>query len=357
MDPLCKFQSLVNEELDGILLTSRENRRYCTGYDVAEGMALITKTGSRYYYTDSRYLEAAQQNLRAFTVIPVTAQQSYSHRIAQAAQELNLRRLGFEEEDWSVGDYLRFQQTLKLDWSPVQRELDRFRQVKEPEELVWMRKAQAITDKTFSQLLTVIAPGMTEKDLEAELIYRLYRNGAEGLSFDPIVVSGPNTSLPHGVPGLRKLQPGDFVTMDFGCLSGGYCSDMTRTVALGFVTPEMERVYETVLRAQKTAIGVSRAGMTGRQIDDAARTVIQEAGYGAYFGHGYGHSLGLKIHENPNCNPSNDQPIPAGAVCSAEPGIYLPGRFGVRIEDVVIFREDGVEDITGSPKELQILSC
>ena len=167
--------------------------------------------------------------------------------------------------------------------------------------------------------------------------------------------SGPNTSMPHGVAGSRVLQDGDFVTMDFGVLYQGYCSDMTRTVALGHATEEMRKVYDTVLRAQLAGIAASHAGASGKSVDGAARDIITEAGYGPYFGHSYGHSLGLEIHEAPNCTPRNENPIPAGAVCSAEPGIYIPGKFGVRIEDVVIFREGGCEVITHSPKELTIL--
>jgi Xaa-Pro aminopeptidase len=218
-----------------------------------------------------------------------------------------------------------------------------------------MREAQAITDKAFTEVCKRIRVGMTEKELCAELIYCLYKNGAEGLSFAPIVVAGPNSSMPHGVPGERKLQPGDFITMDFGVLYKDYCSDMTRTVALGYATDEMKRVYETVLKAQLAGIAITKAGVTGQAIDGAARKLIADAGYGAYFGHGYGHCLGLQIHEAPNCNPSNDKPMPAGCVSSAEPGIYLPGKFGVRIEDCVIIREDGVEDLAHSPKELIIL--
>ena len=176
-----------------------------------------------------------------------------------------------------------------------------------------------------------------------------------GLSFSPIVVSGPNTSLPHGVAGERVLREGDFITLDFGVLYHGYCSDMTRTVALGYATEEMKAVYATVLKAQTTAIAATKAGMVGRDIDAIARKVITDAGYGPYFGHGYGHSLGLEIHEQPNPNPGNPNPMPAGAICSAEPGIYLPGKFGVRIEDVVIITEEGAIDITKSPKELIVI--
>ena len=218
-----------------------------------------------------------------------------------------------------------------------------------------MRKAQAIADKAFSEVCTRIKAGMTEKQLQAELIYCLYKNGGEGLSFDPIVVSGPNTSLPHGVAGDRVICEGDFVTMDFGVLYGGYCSDMTRTVAVGFATEEMEKVYNTVLQAQLAGIAATKAGVMGKDVDAAARKVITDAGYGTYFGHGYGHSLGMEVHEAPNCNPSGQTVMAENVVSSAEPGIYLPGKFGVRIEDVVIFKDGGCENITKSPKNLIIV--
>ena len=169
------------------------------------------------------------------------------------------------------------------------------------------------------------------------------------------MVSGPNTSLPHGVPGERRLQKGDFITMDFGALYMGYCADMTRTVALGYATEEMRKVYNTVLEAQLAGLAASKAGVPGKDVDAAARKVITDAGYGPYFGHGYGHSLGLEVHESPSPNGANAEGMPVNCVTSAEPGIYLPGKFGVRIEDVVIMKEDGVEDITHSPKNLIIV--
>ena len=238
---------------------------------------------------------------------------------------------------------------------PFNGKINGFRGVKEEWELALMRKAQEITDKAFAEIVTRIKPGMTELELQAELIYCLYKNGGQGLSFDPIVVSGPNTSLPHGVAGERVIREGDFITMDFGVLYQGYCSDMTRTVALGYATDEMKKVYETVLEAQLAGIAASKAGVPGKDIDGAARKVIEDAGYGPYFGHGYGHSLGLEVHESPSPNGGNAEGMPVNSVASAEPGIYLPGKFGVRIEDVVIFKEDGCEDITHSPKNLIIL--
>ena len=181
---------------------------------------------------------------------------------------------------------------------------------------------------------------MTEREVAAELVYRMLRHGSEGNSFDPIVVTGAKTSMPHGVPGDKVIQAGDFVTMDFGCLKDGYCSDMTRTVAVGYATDEMKNVYDIVLKAQLAGIAAARAGVLGKEIDAAARKVIADAGYGEYFGHGFGHCLGLDIHEPPFAGPTGEAPLPAGSLSSAEPGIYLPGRFGVRIEDVMIIRED-----------------
>ena len=222
-------------------------------------------------------------------------------------------------------------------------------------EIALMTKAQEITDRAFSEILKFIQPGMTEQEIAAKLQYDMLRFGAEKMSFDPIVVSGPNGSLPHGIPSAKQVQQGEFITMDFGCKYGGYCSDMTRTVALGEPTGEMRKVYQTVLEAQLAGIAVTKAGVPGKSIDAAARKVIEDAGYGEYFGHGYGHSLGIEIHESPNANTREETLLPVGAVVSAEPGIYLPGKFGVRIEDVTVLTADGCMVLTKSPKELIIL--
>ncbi len=354
MKNLEKYLTLLDAQADGLLLTSRYSRHYGAQFDIAEGVAIVTKAGCR-YFTDSRYIESAQKNLQGFEVLPVDRANNYHKRINDAIADFGVSTLGYEEDYLTVREFLGYEKNLHAKLIPMCQKIAAFREKKESWELERMRKAQEITDKAFSEVITRIRPGMTELQLQAELIYCLYKNGGQGLSFDPIVVSGPNTSLPHGVAGERVIQKGDFVTMDFGVLYEGYCSDMTRTVAVGFVTDEMERVYNTVLEAQKAGIAATKAGVTGREVDAAARQVITDAGFGEYFGHSYGHSLGLEVHEAPNCAPGSHRVMEENMVCSAEPGIYLPGKFGVRIEDVVIFTADGCEDITASPKNLIIV--
>lgn len=354
MKNLEKYLSLLSGEVDGLLLTSRYSRHYGAEFDIAEGVAIVTKAGCR-YFTDSRYIESAQNGIQGFEVLEMNRENNYIKRLNDAIADFDVRKLGFEEDYLTVAEFNYYKENLKAELVPFNKQINGFRGVKEEWELTLMRKAQNITDAAFTEVLTKIKPGMTELELQAELIYCLYKNGGQGLSFDPIVVSGPNTSLPHGVAGERVIQDGDFVTMDFGVLYHGYCSDMTRTVAVGHATEEMVKVYNTVLEAQLAGIAASKAGVPGKEIDGAARKVIADAGYGPYFGHGYGHSLGLEIHESPSPNAANENGMPVGAVASAEPGIYLPGKFGVRIEDVVIYTEDGCEDITHSPKNLIII--
>ena len=349
-----KYLTLLNGEVDGLLLTSRYSRHYGAEFDIAEGVAIGTKKGCR-YFTDSRYIESAENNIKGFEVLGINQFNGYFKRLNEAIQDFGVTTLGYEENYLSVGELMGYEKHLNAKLVPYNQEINGFRGTKEAWEIELMLKAQAITDKAFAEVLTRIKPGMTELELQAELIYCMYKNGGTGLAFDPIVVSGPNTSLPHGVAGERVIREGDFVTMDFGASYQGYCSDMTRTVAVGYATEEMKEVYGTVLKAQETAIAATKSGIPGREIDAVARKVITDAGYGEYFGHGYGHSLGLEIHEGPNVNTGNPEPMPAGAVCSAEPGIYLPGKFGVRIEDVTIITEDGVIDITKSPKNLIIV--
>ena len=354
MKNLEKYRSLLGDELDGLLLTSRYSRHYGAEFDIAEGVALVTKQAAL-YFTDSRYIESAQNNIKGFSVVEMNRANPYNKLLNDAIAQYDIETLGYEEGYLTVAEWQGFEKNLQATLIPMGESINSFRAVKEPWELDRIRKAQEITDKAFSEVLTRIKVGMTEKQLQAELIYCLYKNGGEGLSFDPIVVSGPNTSLPHGVAGDRVIREGDFITMDFGAIYGGYCADMTRTVAVGFATEEMETVYNTVLKAQLAGISVTKAGVTGSAIDGAARLVNTDAGYGSYFGHGYGHCIGMECHELPACSPSGVRPMEENMVSSAEPGIYLPGKFGVRIEDLVIITPEGCENITKSPKNLMIV--
>ena len=340
--------------LDAMLLTSEANCYYATGF-MGEGIALVTRRGS-WYFTDSRYTEAADKAIGNAAVIrEVSREKPFSALINEALAEAGAEKAGFEEQRMTVAEHAVYSEKLHCTLTPASSLMTELRGSKDEEELSCMTAAQRIAEGALAQILKEIRPGMTEKEIAARLNYLMVSAGAEKTSFDTIVASGPNGSMPHAVPGMRKVREGDFITMDFGCVYKGYCSDMTRTVALGRPSDEMRNVYDIVLQAQLAGIAAARAGVTGAAIDGAARKVIQDAGYGSCFGHSFGHSLGIDIHEAPNAAPGNDKPMPDGAVISAEPGIYLPGKFGVRIEDVMILRPDGAQVITKAPKALLVL--
>lgn len=340
--------------LDAMLLTSEANCYYATGF-MGEGIALVTRRGS-WYFTDSRYTEAAGMAIGDAAVIrEVSRERPFSALINEALAASGAEKVGFEDQRMTVAEHAVYSEKLHCTLTPASALMTELRGSKDEEELSCMIAAQRIAEGALAQILKEIRPGMTEKEIAARLNYLMVSAGAEKTSFDTIVASGPNGSMPHAVPGMRKVREGDFITMDFGCVYKGYCSDMTRTVALGRPSDEMRNVYDIVLQAQLAGIAAARAGVTGAAIDGAARKVIQDAGYGSCFGHSFGHSLGIDIHEAPNAAPGNDKPMPDGAVVSAEPGIYLPGRFGVRIEDVMILRPDGAQVITKAPKALLVL--
>ena len=342
------------DELDAMLLTGEANCYYAAGF-MGEGIALVTRRGS-WYFTDSRYTEAADKAIGDAAVIrEVSREKPFSVLINEALAEAGAEKAGFEEQRMTVAEHAVYSEKLHCTLTPASSLMTELRGSKDEEELSCMTAAQRIAEGALEQILKEIRPGMTEKEIAARLNYLMVSAGAEKTSFDTIVASGPNGSMPHAVPGMRKVQEGDFITMDFGCVYKGYCSDMTRTVALGRPSDEMRNIYDIVLQAQLAGIAAAKAGVTGAAIDGPARKVIQDAGYGAYFGHSFGHSLGIDIHEAPNAAPGNDKPMPDGAVVSAEPGIYLPGKFGVRIEDVMILRPDGAQVITKAPKALLVL--
>ena len=344
---------LKGRGLNAMLITSEPGEFYAVGFH-GEGAALITPDKT-WYYTDSRYIEAAQQQITGAQVAQLPKGVRYRDLVGDLVKEAGVSRLGFEEQYMSVSSHTAWTKAVEAQFVPASELLTTLRQVKDAGELAAMREAQRVTDEALLEILNFIKPGLTESEVAARLTYIMARKGAERNSFDPIVACGANGSKPHAVPGPAVIQSGQFVTMDFGCVVHGYCSDMTRTVAVGQPTEEMELVYNTVLRAQLAGIAAAHAGVTGKEVHEAGAKVIADAGYGEYFGHGFGHSLGIEIHENPGFHLRNDKPIPAGALLSAEPGIYLPGKFGVRIEDVIMLTEGGCIDITHSPKQLIIL--
>ena len=339
---------------DAILLTDEKNRRYVTGFHSTAGAVYVSKRRA-VFYTDFRYIEAAKSAITNCEVRQICSGETYSSVMNMLCREDGVRTIALEDDCLTYKEYCSWEKALHAKVEPQHDLMNILRTVKSKDELERIIRAQRIAEKSFEEILNDIKPGVSEREIAARLTYKMLHYGAENMSFDPIVVSGTNSSRPHGVPSDKLIENGDFVTMDFGCIYEGYCSDMTRTIAVGSVTNEMRTVYDTVLREQKAVIKIDRAGVTGREVDAAARDLIAGAGYGDCFGHGFGHGVGLYIHEAPNAAPSAQKPLPAGAILTAEPGIYLEGRFGVRIEDMLYLTEDGCINLTEAPKQLIIL--
>ncbi len=345
---------LADYHIDAMLITSQPGEHYAIGME-GEGTCIVTPTAV-HYSTDGRYIEAVEETVQGATIHCIGGGKSHLSLAKAFVEEQGITRLGFESGYMTVDGHIRWGEGLPgCILTPAQGLLDDLRASKDEDELAHMVVAQKITDEAFTAVLDYIKVGRTEQEIAAFLVYEMMRRGAKKTSFDPIVASGPNGSRPHAIPTTRRVREGDFITMDFGCMVGGYCSDMTRTVALGQPTEEMVTVYNTVLQAQLAGIQTVHADVLGSEVDGAAREIIQNAGFGTYFTHGFGHSLGLEIHESPGASTASLAPLPVGAVISAEPGIYLPGRFGVRIEDVVVVTEGGYRNLTQSPKDLILL--
>lgn len=338
---------------DAFIFTDGVNRRYLSGFSSSDGVLVVTDEGGR-LLLDSRYIEMAQRRFEAKmmreSVTPISTKKGLLAALADEVAANNIKSAAVDPKKMTLAEHRAFSDYLGIELVPLGGVIENMRRVKSNEELENIRAAQQLTEEAFSHILGFITPDVTETETAAELEHYIRRRGGT-LAFDTICVSGINSSLPHGVPANVKLGKG-FLTMDFGAAWNGYCSDMTRTVCIGQPTDEMKRVYDTVLEAQLTALDGIKAGVTGAQADSLARDVITDAGYGEFFGHSLGHSLGLEIHEAPNFSPSNELVIEAGTVMSVEPGIYIPGRFGVRIEDIVVLTEQGCEDLTRAPKEL-----
>lgn len=352
-----RLQNAIREQaaFDGALIVSPENRFYFTGFPSSDGFLLVSADRA-VFITDGRYIEAAQNTVKDCEVVLMT---TAATQIFELFAEMQVSRVAVEAGRMTLAQYQKYAAALEpmalLADSTLDSIICALRAVKQPLEVEKIKAAQKIAEDAFSYICTFIKPGKTEREVSLALDYYMLSHGAEALSFETIAISGAKTSMPHGVPGKNVIQTGDFVTMDFGAVVGGYHSDMTRTVAVGKVSAKQKEVYETVLHAQKAVLDALRPGLSCAAADKIARDVITEAGYGDYFTHSTGHGVGVEIHEYPSLAPRANSILTVGNVVTDEPGIYLPGEFGVRIEDMAHITENGCENLTRAPKELIIL--
>lgn len=352
-----QLQKELNDKGAGYsaLIISPENRKYFTGFDSSDGFLLVSSDRA-VFITDGRYIEAAEKQITNCEVVLLG--KTYP-QIAEILSEMNCKHLLVESSRMTVATYNSLKGVLKSTSIATDSTLDSIindlRSIKAENEVESIIKAQRIAENAFEHILKFIKVGVTEKEIALELDFFMLRNGGEGLSFETIAVSGKNSSMPHGVPSNKKIENGDFITMDFGTIINGYHSDMTRTVAIGTATDKMKNVYNTVLKAQQNCLDNIKAGISCKNGDMFARSVINDSGYGKYFTHSTGHGVGVEIHEYPNLSPASDSVLQVGNIVTVEPGIYIPEKFGVRIEDMALITENGCRNLTNAPKELLIL--
>lgn len=353
MTKIQRFGKSLGEE-EAALITSPVSRRYLTGFSSSDGFLFVTNQKTR-FFLDSRYFEMAcllQKKREIPKEIELRSERFFSV-LEEILKEEKIKKIFFEDRFVTVAELSAYEKKIpNVSFLPLGDPIEKMRKVKTEREIEKIAEAQKLAEAAFSYILPRLGVGRTENDIAAEIEYFMKKNGASGPSFSIICVSGSRTSLPHGTPTDSPLTRNSFVTMDFGCILDGYASDMTRTVCIGKADEEMRLVYDTVLKAQENAINSVRAGVLGKDVDLAARDVITKAGFGEYFGHSTGHGIGLEVHEAPSFSPSYEEEIPCGAVLSVEPGIYLPGKFGVRIEDLVAVESDGCRNLNTSSKEL-----
>ena len=351
------LQNLLKVQQQGTcaLIIAPENRRYFTDFESSDGFLIVSENRA-VFITDGRYIEAAEKQVSNCEVMLLG--KAYP-QIAQILKEMDCRRLLVESTRMTLSTYNALKGVLKK--TPISTDttldtiINTLRSIKTETEVQSIVKAQRIAEDAFEHILKFIKPGVTEKEIALELDFYMLSHGGEGLSFETIAVSGKNTSMPHGVPSNKKVENGDFVTMDFGTIINGYHSDMTRTVAVSRATDEMKNAYDAVLRAQENCLNNIKAGISCKDGDEFARSVLRDAGLGQYFTHSTGHGVGVEIHEFPNLSPASDSILQVGNIVTVEPGIYIPEKFGIRIEDMALITENGCRNLTGAPKELIIL--
>jgi len=338
-------------KVDALLITRVVNVRYLTGFTGSNGQLLLSS--DPVLFSDFRYDEQSQKE--APDVRRRIYAEAFRDELRVALREAGTARLGFERSGVTYESYESFRELDGVELVPIGPEVERLRWEKDPEEIGHLERAQEITDAAFDEIVGKLAEGMTEREVAFELELAMRRGGAERVGFDTIAAFGENAAEPHHSPTDRRLARGDLVKLDFGCVVEGYHSDMTRTVSFGDPGEELRGVYETVARAQRAGEEAVRAGVSGREADEAARRVIEEAGHGDRFGHSLGHGVGLEIHEGPTLRKKSDDVLPESAVVTVEPGIYLPGLGGVRIEDAVVVGPDGCRPLPTTTKELIVL--
>lgn len=343
------------KETEAALILGDSNRFYFTGFKSSAGAVVITKSEA-FLLVDFRYIEKAKKTVKS---VQVQLCQTLYNQINDILKTQGVKKVFVETQEICLNTFLSLQEKLgKIEvskQSTLQDTINNLRSIKQIEEIEFIKSAQNITDKAFGYILDRIKVGKTEKEIALDLEFFARQNGSEGVAFDFIVVSGKNSALPHGVPSDKKIENGDFITMDFGAKYNGYCSDMTRTVAVGGVSDQQKTVYDIVLKAQEMALEKIKAGAVCKEIDATARDHIYAKGYKGCFGHGLGHSVGIDIHESPAFNTRDITVLKSGMVMTVEPGVYIEDAFGVRIEDMVVVTENGYKNFTQSPKELIVL--
>ncbi len=343
-----KLRSLLESgSLDALLLAGSVNRRYASGFTGSAGAVMISRENA-WLITDFRYTQQASVQCPGFTIVTLKSEE----KLHDWVSEHGCHRIGFEADTWTIDAFEPYKSLSETQWIPIQNDLMKLRVVKEAEEIESVEKAAAIADHGFQHILKFIRPGITENEVALELEFFMRKAGASGLSFDSIVASGERSSMPHGVASDKVLHDGDLLTLDFGCVVDGYCSDMTRTLVVGKASLEQKKIYDIVLQAQLASLEMVKVGVRCSEVDQAGRSIIDAAGYGPQFGHGTGHGVGLEIHEYPRVAASSETPLSAGMIITIEPGIYLPGFGGVRIEDLIVVTETGYRLLSSSPKHL-----
>lgn len=352
MDKLERLrESFEQLHIDGMLITNPYNRRYISGFTGTAGVVLVSKDRAL-FITDFRYVEQAQKQCAGFEI--VQHMKAIHEEVAHQAKQLGIAKLGFEQ-DMTYASYTTYNRAHDGEFVPVSEVVEKLRLIKTNSEIKILKEAAQIADAAFEHIIGYIRPGLTELEVSNELEFFMRKQGATSSSFDTIVASGYRSALPHGVASDKVIEAGDFVTLDYGAYYNGYVSDITRTIAVGKPSDELKNIYDIVLEAQLRGMAGIKPGMTGKEADALTRNLIEEKGFGPNFGHSTGHGIGLEVHEGPALSMKSDIVLEPGMAVTVEPGIYVPGLGGVRIEDDTIITNEGNEALTHSTKELIIL--